>query len=261
MYNRKIKNFKVHFKIGDNMNFFTSSTLFIIILIGYWIQSIAGFGAIIFALPLSLFLVDKSLFLPVILFMSIIQSLAIVYKDHRYINRKKFITMLSLAGMGIPFGIITTDYLDQNIANYLLGSLIILNSIYTLYLDIKEKKINNKIKNYHYLYPFFSGVLQTAYGMGGPLIGTYMNKQTEEKRTYRVMISLYWCILNPFIIFGYFFKENIDIKHLKLFLLLFPAVILGYLLGNFTIDNISQKKFECITHTILIIIGFTLFFK
>ena len=242
------------------MDLFTSVTLFIIILIGYWIQSISGFGAIIFALPLSLFFIDKSIFLPVILFTSIIQSLAIVYKDHRYIDRKKFITMLFLSGVGIPFGLIIPDYLNLTIANYLLGSFIIFNSGYTLYLDIKNKKRDNKIRLFHHLYPFFSGILQTAYGMGGPLIGTYMNKQTKKKRTYRVMISLYWCILNPFIIIGYFFKTSIDIRHLKLFLLFFPAVILGYLLGNFTIDKISQKKFECVTHIILIIIGFTLFF-
>lgn len=76
-------------KIGDNMDLFTSSALFIIVLIGYWIQSISGFGAIIFALPLSLFFIDKTLFLPVVLFMSVIQSLAIAYKDRKYIDRKK----------------------------------------------------------------------------------------------------------------------------------------------------------------------------
>lgn len=116
------------------------------------------------------------------------------------------------------------------------------------------------MKIYHYLYPIFSGLLQTAYGVGGPLIGTYMDTQTKEKRTYRSMISLYWCILNPFIILGYFLKGSIGIGHQKLFMLLFPAVILGYLLGNFTINKISQKKFKYMTHIMLISIGFTLFF-
>lgn len=242
------------------MDLFTSSALFIIVLIGYWIQSISGFGAIIFALPLSLFFIDRALFLPVVLFMSVIQSLAVAYKDRKYIDRKKFIIMLALAGVGTPLGMIITDYLDVNIANYLLGCFIIFNSGYSLYVDATKKEVSNEMKVYHYLYPVFSGLLQTAYGVGGPLIGTYMDTQTQEKRTYRAMISLYWCILNPFIIIGYFLRGSIGIGHQKLFLLLFPAVILGYSLGNFTVDKISQKKFKYMTHIMLISIGFTLFF-
>lgn len=49
----------------------------------------------------------------------VIQSLAVAYKDRKYIDRKKFIIMLALAGVGTPLGMIITDYLDVNIANYL----------------------------------------------------------------------------------------------------------------------------------------------
>ena len=51
---------------------------------------------------------------------------------------------------------------------------IIFNSGYSLYVDARKKETSSEMKIYHYLYPVFSGLLQTAYGVGGPLIGTYM---------------------------------------------------------------------------------------
>lgn len=234
--------------------------IFVVVFVGYTIQTISGFGAIIFALPLCLIFVDRLEVLPVFLIMSVFQSFAVAYRDRKHILKKEFIIMFALAMLGMPLGMLMGDYLPVNIANIALGCFIIINSVFSLYATFKKKQASIVKRFYRRLYPFFSGFLQAAYGVGGPLIGTYMDKLTHEKKTYRSMISLYWCLLNPFIIIGYITRGEINSSHLGFFVLLAPAVLLGLIVGNKTIDKISKRKFQIFVHSLLIIIGLTLFF-
>lgn len=234
--------------------------LFAIVFVGYTIQTISGFGAIIFALPLSLFVVDRLEVLPVFLIMSVFQSMAVAYRDRAFINKKEFTIMFILAMIGMPIGILIGDYIPVNVMNVVLGIFIIINSAISLYKTLKEDGNQSiLLQTYHRAYPFLSGFMQAAYGVGGPLIGTYMDKVTHDKKTYRGMISLYWCLLNPFIITGYLFRGEINASHASMFLLLFPAVALGLVVGNKTVDYISRKKFQLFVHSLLICIGLTLF--
>ena len=168
--------------------------------------------------------------------------------------------MLGLAGIGAPIGLLLTDVLDEGLMNIFLGLFIMGNSGYSLYIILRKIHVDRKMKKHHFTYPILSGFLQAAYGVGGPLIGTYMDKLTHHKRTYRAMISLYWVVLNPFIIFGYFLKGDINIEHGQLFLILFPVVLLALYLGNHTIDKISKKGFQIFVHSMLFAIACTLLF-
>jgi len=234
--------------------------LSLIVFIGFWIQTVSGFGAMIFTIPLTMLLIDRSLYLPVGLLMAVLQSIAVVYKDKEHILKKDFLILLALAGIGAPVGLLLGDAIDSKLMNIFLGLFIIGNSGYSLYIVLRKIHVDEKMKKYHLTYPVLSGFLQAAYGVGGPLIGTYMNKLTHHKRTYRAMISLYWIVLNPFIIIGYALRGNITMEHGELFLLLFPVVLLALYVGNRTIDKISKKGFQIFVHSMLVSIGFTLFF-
>ncbi|MCT4632667.1 MAG: sulfite exporter TauE/SafE family protein [Firmicutes bacterium] len=235
--------------------------VFFAVFVGYTIQSISGFGAVIFALPLSLIVLDRMEILPVFLMMSTIQSFMVAYRDKKYIMFKEYIIMFFLASLGMPIGIYITELVDPNIMNILLGAFIIINSGMNLYKTIKKKDLDTEllVRPQHRIYPILSGVLQSAYGIGGPLISMYMDKVTHDKRTYRGMLSLFWCMLNPFIIVGYLFRGEIGTSHIKMLMILFPAVLCAIFIGNRIIDHISKEKFQLFVHGLLIVIGCTMF--
>lgn len=235
--------------------------VFFAVFVGYTIQSISGFGAIIFALPLSLIVLERMEILPVFLMMSTIQSFMVAYRDRKYIMVKEYVIMFLLASLGMPVGIYVTEVVNPNVMNVLLGSFIIINSGLNLYKNMKNKNRDTEleIRPKHRFYPVLSGVLQSAYGIGGPLISMYMDKVTHDKRTYRGMLSLFWCMLNPFIIVGYLFRGEIGTGHLKMLMILFPAVLCAIFIGNKIIDHISKEKFQLFVHGLLIVIGCTMF--
>lgn len=245
------------------MDYSIASLLFVfcIVFLGYTIQTISGFGAVIFSLPLSLIVFNRLEILPVFLFMSIFQSFSVAYRDRRYINIKEYLVMFILALIGMPIGIYITELVPVRIMNICLGVLIISNSIINLYkkLGKKSHEKNMTIRPVDRLYPFLSGILQSAYGVGGPLISLYMDRVTENKNSYRGMLSLFWCMLNPFIVIGYLTRGEIHGSHFILFVILFPAVLLALLVGNRIVEKISKDKFQLFVHGILLFIGITMF--
>ena len=235
--------------------------LFVIVFMGYTIQTISGFGSMIFALPLSLMVVDRLEILPVFLVLSIFQSFSVAYKGRQFIIKKEFNTMILLAIMGLPLGILIGDLIPVMVMNILLGIFIIINSLHSLIKIIrKQNEPELVLSKYHGIYPFLSGFMQAAYGVGGPLIATYMDKVTDDKNVYRSMMCLFWCLLNPIIIIGYITRGEINSSHFGMFLLLIPAIGLALFVGNKIIDHISKRKFQIFVHSLLIIIGCTLFF-
>lgn len=234
--------------------------LLAIVMLGFMIQSISGFGSIIFSLPLALYFIDASLFVPVALVFSILQSGYIAFTDWRYIDGKNFLIMIVLAGIGAPIGLYLASIMDEQVMKYALGLFICINSITHIVKMMKGSDINQKLKGHTYLYPMLSGLMQAAYGVGGPMIGAYMSKVTNEKKTYRAMLCLYWTVLNPFILFGYYLSGLLGREHAILVFKLLPAVVAGVLLGNLVIDKISQRKFSLFVNSMLVVIGLSLFF-
>lgn len=234
--------------------------LFIITFIGFLIQSIAGFGSSIFAIPISAFVITKSEVLPAFIILSAMQSIIITIQDRKYILKKDFIIMISLALIGMMIGISINNILDEKIINYIIGSYIIINSSINLYKTFKNKYYKNKKYSYlNKILPIFSGLLQTIYGIGGPLIASYMDSITNEKRTYRVMISTYWSILNPIIIITMLLNGTMKLHHLNILMYLIPAMILGIIMGNKVVDKITKRNFQITVHTILVLVGISLF--
>lgn len=242
-----------------NLPIYVMIYLFVFTFCGYTIQTVTGFGAVIFALPLCMLFVDRLDVLPVFLMMSIYQSLNIAYKDRKFIDLIGFAKMFALAICGMIIGMMLGNIVPEHLLNIILGIFIIFNSLYSLYLLYSNKQNSKVLKSYHYTYPIISGMMQSSYGMGGPLISMYMDKVTNNKNTYRGMLSLYWGMLNPFIIIGYFIRGQITINHFHMFLLLFPAVLLGLFIGNKVLMKISVKKFQTFVYIMLICIGITLF--
>ncbi len=162
--------------------------IFILTIIAYTIQSIAGFGSAIFAIPLISLAIDKSLVLPAFYCLSLFQCAIIVFRDKDQIVKSEFIAMLVAAALAIPVGIYTGKVADERSIKIAVGIFIVTNSIFGIYRMIgkREKATKNGATKLpiRYALPFLSGFLQTIYGIGGPLIALYMESVTIEKKRF-----------------------------------------------------------------------------
>ncbi len=234
--------------------------LLVIVFGGFLIQSIAGFGAVIFSLPFALLVLGHQEYVPVTLMLTILQSAYIAYKDRAFINWKEFFKMIILAFIGMPIGLYVFKNLSEDYLKILLAIYIIINSSISLYGISRKKARLRNIGKQKYILPVLSGCLQASFAVGGPMISAYISKVFSEKRQFRVMICLYWCVLNPVILLGFYFSELLNFGHAKLFVILLPAMVGGIIIGNILIDKISQSKFEILVHSGLIVSALLLFY-
>lgn len=236
--------------------------LFFIIMCGFTIQTVSGFGSAVFAMPLALFVVNKADILPTFYILSFLQSAVIVYTDHRYIKKKLFLKMFSLAILGIPLAMLMQHFMDVNHLELLIGLYILLNSLTSIFFlyAANKKPLQNAALNsvLNLILPILSGTFQTLFGIGGPFIAMYMNRQDVDKLEYRANICLYWMILNPLLIARMFLSKEILFSHMQTTLYLVPAMYLGIFIGKRIINKISLKQFKLITNLLLVFISISI---
>lgn len=219
---------------------------------GYFIQQITGFGAAIFCLPFALLVLPREVFMPAAWFFTGAQAAIILIRQRRKVNVKQLAIVLVLA---VLFGPVSADYLLHHVSEKLikicLAMFIVVNSAYELY-GIYRGKNRQGLRFWHYLYPIGSGALQSAYGIGGPLLMAYLNKTIEDKDTLRSTVCGYWAVLNTILLSRYIISGQMTSVSAGLCLLLLPAVIAGGITGGVVLKRIDQRTFSAAVHCVLI---------
>lgn len=234
--------------------------LFIIIVCGFSIQTVSGFGSAVFSIPLALMVVNKSAVLPAFYILSALQSLTIVLSDYQYVNLKLFLRMIGFAIIGVSLAFVINQFSDVSSIERLIGIYIFLNSALSIYNLVYKTDGMPKPSVIDNIFPVLSGMLQAIFGIGGPFIAMYMNRQEMDKRQYRANICFYWCFLNPVLIVKLILSNEMQMEHIWTTLWLIPAMYIGIMIGKQIIDRISIKQFKLFTNVLLILISLSIIF-
>ena len=225
--------------------------LLVVFFCGYFIQQITGFGAAIFCLPFALLVLPREVFMPAAWLFTGGQAILILIRQRKKVNVRQMMIVLTLA---VLFGPISADYLLAHVSEALikicLGLFIIVNSAYELYGIYRGKK-KKGLRLWHCLYPIGSGALQSAYGIGGPLLIAYLNKTVEEKDALRSTVCGYWAVLNTFLLGKYIVSGQMTSVSAGVCLMLLPAVLAGAVTGSIVLKKINQRTFTIAVHCVL----------
>lgn len=225
--------------------------LLVVFFCGYFIQQITGFGAAIFCLPFVLLVLPREVFMPAAWLFTGAQSVFILIRQRKKVNVRQLVVVLTLA---VLFGSMSAGYLMDHVSEQLikicLALFIIMNSAYELSGIYRGKK-EKGLKLWHYLYPIGSGALQSAYGIGGPLLIAFLNKTIEDKDALRSTVCGYWAVLNTFLLGKYLISGQMTSVSTAVCLMLLPAVIAGGLAGSLVLKRINQRTFSVAVHCVL----------
>ncbi len=222
-----------------------------IILVASILQTSTGFGFSIMATPflLMLFLPQEAIQINIIL--SLIISIALVYKIRKDIDFKivKRFTLGSLAG--IPVGVILIITIeDMNVFKLGISILILLLTV-LLMLNFKVKP--TPIRDF--IVGGISGGLTTSVGMPGPpLLLYFTGTDTEKAKLRATTLGFYLFIYLVSLITQIIFTgTNKVIWESSLYAV--PFVILGLFLGQLLFKWINQKIFRLFTYILLLFTG------
>ncbi len=230
---------------------------FLILFFACIVSGLVGFGSNILALPfLSLFL-DVKIIVPVLVLTVFCNGLPRLLTQYRHINLRVYGIMLPLAILGGIIGIRMTAILPEGIMKFLLSMLMLLIAVKGLYELHSGWKPEARAKLHPLLHivPVLGGMMQGAFACGGPLFNIYILLNLQKKEQIRTTQFAIGATSSCFIFLQYLAAGAYHGQTLHFTVLLFPAVLLAYIVSEHIFKHIDGRQFLRIVYIVLFFAG------
>lgn len=246
------------------MDITTIALLALVILFSYFVQSITGFGASVFAIALGALFMDARIVMFVISIVGSIFSIIMILTDPKGIDLKEYGKIVLLSMLGIPFGLFLFNAMDVSFIQALLACVMLFMGVMDLLRDFALKRLPapnmdtplGKAILYGLL--FIGGVLHGATTAGGPVIIIYAAARIKDKRAFKQTMSALWVVLNAFFWVNGLIQRQFTTDILMAALICLPFLLLGVWLGGKVFKRISQRSFTRIVNVLLVISGLSM---
>ncbi|MBQ4314941.1 MAG: sulfite exporter TauE/SafE family protein [Lentisphaeria bacterium] len=231
-----------------------------VILITNAIEGVTGFGSTVIALPFLNFTIGLHDAVQVLCFFGWLVPIYIVSRSWKHIKWNELGRILLYCAPGVPIGMFLFDALPSEILCAILGLFMIYVSISgwqgmkcTTCMPVPAVAKKSKLLK---LFLFCGGIIQGAFGTGGPFIVIYATKALPDKSLFRVTLSLLWLTINSSRMAIWAVKGELSNPHLwKLILICLPFWAAGILLGDYLHHRVSERNFKYGVYALLGISG------
>jgi hypothetical protein len=226
--------------------------LALIMFIGYFVQTITGFGSTLIILTLGILFFQLYEILPIVLLLNVIMCFSMVlihYKNIEYSFLLK--NIFSYMGLGFVIGLWTTQWVQKFSLplNKLFAGLIFILSLFEFFLLYKNKsfKIQNPI--FARFWVFISGIVHAIFATGGPFLVYGISHYNIDKFVFRISLIFVWLIFDSLLLIHH--SINLEQFKTSLFMMLVLPVSMG--LGHRVYEKISVEHFQLFIRGILIV--------
>ncbi len=223
-----------------------------ILFTGACLQGLTGFGYSLFSLPLLAFLMPVSSAVPMLCLTSIFLNLIVFLKARKSLDLKRILPLLVSGVVALPAGIWLLKTADESALKIIIGVIVTLSSI--IYLS-GFRVVVRREKLVMIPVGFLSGLLNGATTFSGPPVILFFANQKVARHQFRASLAAYFLLLNiisvPAFIAGGLLTGETALNTLYLF----PAVVLGVLLGIKLADAVSDERFRFLALIALGVLG------
>jgi len=226
--------------------------LALILFIGYFVQTITGFGSTLIILTLGILFFQLYEILPIVLLLNVMMCFFMVLIHYKNIDYPFLLkNIFSYMGLGFVLGLWTSQWIEKfSISlNKLFAGLIFILSLFEFFLLYKNKsfKIQNPI--FARFWVFISGVVHAIFATGGPFLVYGISHFNIDKFVFRISLIFVWLIFDSLLLI----RHSMSLEQFKtsLFMMLVLPVSIG--LGQKVYEKISVEHFQLMIRGILIV--------
>ena len=233
-----------------------------VILVGFgaaFVQRVSGFGLGIFAMMfLPHFMPSHTAAATISCLFSCYTTTVNSIKYRKNVAYMTAIPMLASALISIPIAVYFAAKVEAHIFEILLGSVLIILSIYFLFFNkkikIKPTPVNGIIAG------TLGGALNGLFSTGGPPAVLYLTSAAPDNITYFATIQFYFCLTNIYATANRAINGLVTVD-----LLIYAAVgIIGCIAGDFfgtkVFNKLDAKKLKYVIYIGMIISGILMLF-
>jgi uncharacterized membrane protein YfcA len=232
------------------------------ILIAYVIRGMSGFGAGLISAPLLAFVVPMHVIVPLTGMLVFVLFFFLAVRDRQAVIWREFRLLVPATVTGVIAGMFLFRSLDNRLLLVLLGSFLIVYSIYMIGVHLLGLPPFRCSERWAWPLGFSGSFVDTLFGGGGgTLVVIYMHAREWSGVPFRATVATLWLIemvarVSGYAIAGYYTREV-----LILCALLLPITWAGTWVGERLGNAISVATFSRILAVLLLLSGITLILK
>lgn len=204
--------------------------------LGFFVESIIGTGGGLIAYAILGFFMNVKEMILAGLYIGTCSSSYITYTDHKAFNKKIFLSILPICLIGTIFGVIIFSKLDTQILSLILGLLLILIALRSMFF---ANKILPKIFRSKLL--FIGGISHGAFGIGGPFVISAIQKEFKNKSELRTTMAVYFAFFNIVRIIQLVIQGQINVEFVQKIWWVIIPVFIAIKLGHKVHLKISEE--------------------
>lgn len=209
-------------------------------------------------LPLLMLFLDPKLVIPASCLLGTVAVLSLVVKLWKQAKKELLLTLLIGNFIGVIIGTYGLVVLKSDLIRRVFAVLVALFAVQMFFerLYLSKPRLPNIVG---VLAGWLGGLVGSLFGMGGPPVVWYLNRQTPDKSEFRATLISYFAFSTPWMLIVYGYADLFTGEVITFALYMLPAVIAGIIVGHLLHLRISKVLFQRVVALILLVTSICLF--
>lgn len=228
-----------------------------IVLFAYFVRGVASFGSALVAVPLLAFFLPLTVVVPVIGLLDYLGSLQHGIKHREAVAWRDLWPLVPFVFAGMLVALYLLTEVDQGLLLRVLAGFVLAYAVWSL-LPLGAMRGSR-----YWAAPmgFMGGLVDTAFGTGGPFFAIYMNLRQLGKTAFRATAGVVFAIDGAFRLVGYGVVGLFTWETAKFIALALPLMMVGMWIGGHAHIGISEAAFRRLIALLLLSSGIALLVK
>ena len=230
----------------------TSLLIAAVVFLGCFTQSLTGFGVALVMMAVLPSILGLQVATPLVALVGIILEIFMLIRYRATLQFKSILGLIVSSVIAIPVGVLYLRQLDERIALFVLGLVIV---TYALYAMIGFHLPELRHPAWVWSFGFIGGLLGGAYNTSGPPVVVYGNCRRWSPQEFKSNLSGYFLLNSIMVVSTHWLSGNFTTDVTSRFLPALPALLLGFLLGQGMDKWLNPDLFRRIVLVLLIVLG------
>lgn len=226
--------------------------IFFIFVIAMFVQTSAGFGSALIAMPLLASLFGTRIAAPLFAISFVCVAVIIVYRYRHDLKIKNIWRLMVGSLVTVPIGVHVVSTWDERLTLSLYGAFMAGYALYAL-VGLQPPRLQNR--NWQWVLSPIAGMMSGAYNSSGPIYVMYGDSQRWSPSEFKGNLQVMFFVNSLLTTTNHILLGNVTDDVLALFIFTIPGIIVGTALG-FAFDKfINPELFRKVVLAMLLIMG------
>ena len=226
----------------------------VVIILSYAIRGSAGFGGV--TVPLLAWIMSLKAVAPMVAFLGLISSLAILRYDLRHVVWRDLWRVMPWCVAGVLGGLYFFKTLDARTLGQALGIFVLAYGAYSLWITFRPSEIRLPMRAVAPVAGVVGGFVGTIFGSNaGTFFAIYLDLLQYAKTEFRATMAAILLGLGILRVSGYVAVGAYDRDALLACAAALPLMVIGAFLGNRIHANLDQLMFSRFVAVVVIVSG------